>query len=138
MTMTMTPTPDIEAKPKQKAERREESTRPGAYFQPAVDIFETRDELVVVADMPGVPCDGVDVHVEGHELAIEGKVKAEEYQGLRPVHVEYGVGGFYRRFTLGEAIDRSGIRAQLKNGVLILRLPKAEQARARKITVEAA
>ena len=134
----MTPTTDIEAKPKQKAERREESTRPGAYFQPAVDIFETQDELVVVADMPGVPSGGVDVHVEGDQLAIEGKVDAEDYQGLRPVHVEYGVGGFYRRFMLGEAIDRSAIKAQMKNGVLIVRLPKAEHARARKITVEAA
>jgi len=133
----MTPT-DIEAKPKQKAERREESTRPGVYFQPAVDIFETRDELVVVADMPGVPADGVEVHVEGDELAIEGRVRPQEYQGLRPLHVEYGVGGFYRRFTLGETVDRSAIKAQLKDGVLILHLPKAEQARARKIAVEAA
>src|SRR4029078_221691 len=48
---------DIEARPKQKVERREESTRPGTYFLPAVDIFETRDELVLVADMPGVPPD---------------------------------------------------------------------------------
>jgi HSP20 family protein len=128
---------DIEARPKQKADRREESTRPGTYFQPAVDIFETRDELVVVADMPGVAPDGVEVHVEGDELAIEGNVRPQEYEGLRPLHVEYGVGGFYRRFTLGETIDREGIKAQMKNGVLILRLPKAARARARRVTVQA-
>ena len=133
----MTPN-ELEARPKQKVERREETTRPGAYFQPTVDIFETKDELVLVADMPGVPSDGVDVDVEGDELSIEGRVRSSDYDGLKPLRVEYGVGGFYRRFTLGELIDREGIKAQLKDGVLVLRLPKAERARARRITVDAA
>jgi len=134
---TMAPN-ELEARPKQKVERREEATRPGAYFQPAVDIFETKDELVLVADMPGVPPDGVDVDLEGDELSIEGRVRSGEYDGLKPLYVEYGVGGYYRRFTLGEMIDREGIKAQMKNGVLVLRLPKAERARARRITVDAA
>ena len=129
---------ELEAKPKQKVERRDETTRPGSYFQPAVDIFETKDELVLVADMPGVPPDGVDIDLEGDELSIEGRVRAGEYDGLKPLYVEYGVGGFYRRFTLGEMIDRDGIKAQMKNGVLVLKLPKAERARARRITVDAA
>jgi len=133
-----TTTTDIEARPKQKAERRDESTRPGAYFQPAVDIFETPDELAVLADMPGVPPDGVDVHLEGDELRIEGRVRPEDYEGLKPLHVEYGVGGFYRRFTLGEEVDREKIQAQLRNGVLALRLAKAERARPRRITVQPA
>ena len=129
---------ELEAKPKQKVERRDETTRPGSYFQPAVDIFETKDELVLVADMPGVPPDGVDIDLEGDELSVEGRVRAGEYDGLKPLYVEYGVGGFYRRFTLGEMIDRDGIKAQMKNGVLVLKLPKAERARARRITVDAA
>ena len=133
----MTPN-ELEARPKQKVERREETTRPGAYFQPTVDIFETKDELVLVADMPGVPPDGVDVGLEGDELSIEGRVRSGEYDGLKPLYVEYGVGGYYRRFTLGEMIDRDGIKAQMKNGVLVLRLPKAERARARRIAVDAA
>ncbi len=134
---TMAPN-ELEAKPKQKVERRDETTRPGTYFQPAVDIFETKDELVLVADMPGVPPDGVDVGLEGDELSIEGRVRSGEYDGLKPLYVEYGVGGYHRRFTLGEMIDRDGIKAQMKNGVLVLRLPKAERARARRITVDAA
>jgi len=134
---TMAPN-ELEAKPKQKVERRDETTRPGTYFQPAVDIFETKDELVLVADMPGVPPDGVDVGLEGDELSIEGRVRSGEYDGLKPLYVEYGVGGYYRRFTLGEMIDREGIKAQMKNGVLVLRLPKAERARARRISVDAA
>lgn len=129
---------DIEAKPKQKAERGEEPTRAGAYFVPQVDIFETPEELRLLADMPGVPPDGVDVHLEGDELTIEGRVRADEYEGLKPLHVEYGVGGFFRRFTLGETIDREGIKAQMKNGVLALRLPKLAHAKLRKITVNAA
>ena len=129
---------ELEAKPKQKVERRDETTRPGTFFQPAVDIFETKDELVLVADMPGVPPDGVDVDLEGDELSIEGRVRSGEYDGLKPLYVEYGVGGYYRRFTLGEMIDREGIKAQMKNGVLVLRLPKAERARARRISVDAA
>jgi HSP20 family protein len=129
---------ELEAKPKQKVERREEPTRPGAYFQPAVDIFETKDELVLVADMPGVPPDGVDIDVEGDQLTIEGRVRTEDYEGLKPLYVEYGVGGYYRRFTVGDTIDREAIKAQLKNGVLVLKLPKAQQARARRIAVEAA
>jgi len=128
---------DLEAKPKQKVERRE-TTRPGAFFQPAVDIFETPEELAVVADMPGVPPDGVKIDLDGDDLTIEAQVRTEEYEGLKPLHVEYGVGGYYRRFTLGEMIDRDGIKAQLKNGVLVLKLPKAEHARARRIAVEAA
>ena len=134
---TMAPN-ELEAKPKQKVERRDETTRPGSYFQPAVDIFETKDELALVADMPGVPPDGVDVGLEGDELSIEGRVRSGEYDGLKPLYVEYGVGGYHRRFTLGEMIDRDGIKAQMKNGVLVLRLPKAERARARRIAVDAA
>ena len=133
---SMTPN-DLEARPKQKAERSDETTRPGAYFQPAVDIFETKDELVLVADMPGVPPDGVEIDLQGDELAIEGRVRSGEYDGLKPLHVGYGIGGYYRRFTLGEAIDRDHIKAQMKNGVLALKLPKAERAKPRKITVSA-
>ena len=129
---------ELEAKPKQKVERRDETTRPGTYFQPAVDIFETKDELVLVADMPGVPPDGVDVGLEGAELSIEGRVRSGEYDGLKPLYVEYGVGGYHRRFTLGEMIDRDGIKARMKHGVLVLRLPKAERTRARRIAVDAA
>ena len=133
----MTPS-ELEARPKQKVERREETTRPGAYFQPLVDIFETPEELVLVGDMPGVPSDAVHINLEGDQLTIEGRVRPEEYEGLKPLHVEYGVGGYFRRFTLGEMIDRDNIKAQLKNGVLVLKLPKAARHRTRRISVEAA
>jgi HSP20 family protein len=128
---------DIEAKPKQKVDRPDEATRPGLYFQPAVDILETPAELVVLTDMPGVTPDGLDVRLEGDVLTIDGRPRSDEYEGLKPLHVEYNVGGFHRRFTLGEAVDRDGIKAELRNGVLRLRLPKAERAKARRIEVAA-
>jgi HSP20 family protein len=128
---------ELEARPKQKVERHE-TTRPGAFFQPAVDIFETPEELVLVADMPGVTPDAVDVGLENDELSIEGRVHGQDYEGLKPLYVEYGVGGYYRTFTLGELVDREGIKAQIKDGVLVLKLPKAERAKARRITVQAA
>lgn len=134
---TMTTT-DLETKPKQKVDRAEEGTRAGTYYEPAVDIYETRDALVVAADMPGVPPDEVGVNVDGRYLTIEGRVRRDEYEGVRPLHVEYGVGGFYRRFMLGEAIDREAIQAEMKNGVLTVRLPKAAHARVRKVEVRAA
>lgn len=130
--------PDIETKPKQKVERREESTRPGQYFQPLVDIFETKDELTLLADMPGVAADAIEVHLDGDDLAVEGRVRPTEYEGLKPLHVEYGVGGYYRRFTLGESIDREGIKAQMRSGVLELHLPKTQRARVRRIEVQTA
>jgi HSP20 family protein len=133
----MTPN-EVQAQPKQKAERRDEPTRPGRYFQPAVDIFETPEELVLVSDMPGVPPDQVDIDLHGEELTIEGRVRTDEYDGLKPLYVEYGVGGYFRRFTVGEAVDREAIKAQMKNGVLVVKLPKAAHARARRITVQAA
>ena len=131
-------THDIEAKPKQKVDRPDETTRPGLYFQPAVDILETAEELVVLADMPGVTPEGLDVRLEGDVLTISGRPQSEEYEGLKPLHVEYSLGGFHRRFTLGETIDRDKIKAELKNGVLKLALTKAERAKARRIDVLAA
>jgi HSP20 family protein len=127
---------EMEARPKQKVERSEEPTRPGRYFVPTVDIFETSDELVVTTDMPGVAADGVDVKVEGEQLTIHGRVSGNDYEGLKPLHVEYAVGGYLRSFTLGEKIDRDGIRASMKQGVLSLHLPKAPHARVRKIAVQ--
>jgi len=104
----MTQTHDIETKPKQKVDRPDETTRPGLYFQPAVDIFETTEELVVLTDMPGVTPEGLNVRLEGDALTIDGRPQSDEYEGLKPMHVEYNVGGFHRRFTIGEAVDRDG------------------------------
>jgi HSP20 family molecular chaperone IbpA len=125
----------MEARPKQKVERTGERTRPAAYFQPLVDIYETPEELVVVADMPGVGQDGIEIEIEGNQLTLEGHVRPQDYEGLKPLHVEYAIGDYYRSFTLGDAIDRDAIKGEMRDGVLTLHLPKAKQARARRIPV---
>ena len=113
--------------------QREERTQPE--FSPVVDIYDQGEEIVVVADMPGVPGDGVDIHLDRGTLTLRGKVKPGRDEG-QMVYQEFQVGDFVRTFTLTEDIDAGGIAAELQNGVLTLRLPKAAERKPRKIPVK--
>ena len=104
-------------------------------MRPPVDIFEDAHGIMVVAEMPGVGPDGVEIEVEKNQLTLEGHIRPKDYEGVKPLHVEYAIGDYYRRFTLGDAIDRDAIKAEMRDGVLTLHLPKAQQARARRIPV---
>ena len=115
---------------------RGESTRDVTTYVPRVDILEEADKIVLYADMPGVEKDQLDIHFEDRQLTIRGKVELRQ-NDMNFVDGEYGVGDFYRTFTIGEAIDAEKISAEIKNGVLTLHLPKAESARPRKIKVKA-
>ena len=115
------------------AERAEE--RP--VFTPYVDIYEDEEGLTLIADMPGVPPDGVDVRVEKETLTLRGSVPALTLEGGHAVYTEYRTGDYQRSFTVSHAVDSGKIEATMKDGVLTLRLPKAEQARERKIPVKA-
>jgi HSP20 family protein len=115
----------------------EEYTRPGRTYAPAVDIYENAESLWLVADMPGVDEQSVEVHVEKGVLSIEGQVSLKDYENLAPVYTEYNVGNYARRFTLASEIDTERIKARMKNGVLELELPKAEHAKPRRIAVTA-
>ncbi|MCT8997579.1 Hsp20/alpha crystallin family protein [Chelativorans intermedius] len=115
-----------------------ETTRPAAIYRPDIDIFETADHVVLVADMPGVAPQDVDVTLERRVLTIRGRVPEESHEGYRKVYAEYGQGDFERSFTLSEEIDREHIEATHKNGVLTLKMPKAETAKTHKIGVKAA
>ena len=117
------------------AEERERRTnRP--VFVPPSDIYETKDSIVVLAEMPGVPSDAVDITLERRVLTIRGQSVAGEHAGYQRVHNEYADGDYERVFTLSENIDRDRIEATLKDGVLHLVLPKAETAKARKIELK--
>lgn len=113
-----------------------ERTWSGRHYLPNVDIFETRDELTVLADMPGVSGEDIDIHFEDGELAIHGKVKERQPEGLSYVLREYGIGGFYRTFQISESIDPERINAEHRDGVLTLHLPKVEAVKPRRITVK--
>jgi HSP20 family protein len=108
----------------------------GAVFAPQVDILETEDELTLLADMPGVDLDGVDIHFENSELTLYGRA-ARRDEGVEFIHREYGVGNFHRAFTIGPSIDSSKISAQLSDGVLTVHLPKTEAVKPRRIEVTA-
>jgi HSP20 family protein len=111
-----------------------ERTRGGKYFAPRVDIYETEDELVVLADMPGVRSEDVDLRYERGELMLHGRLPVREHVGQQLLR-EYEDGDFYRVFQVHESIDSNKIEASCRNGVLTIRLPKAEAARPRQVQV---
>ena len=114
-----------------------ERTKPEAVYLPAVDIVEKKNEIVVIADMPGVDDRSVDITLEKNTLIIYGKVSNETPKDHRLILAEYGIGDYARSFTLSEEVDRDRIQASVKNGVLRIVLPKAAAARTRKIEVTA-
>jgi HSP20 family protein len=127
-----------ELTPKEKQELNEkEHLRPGRTYVPEVDIREDDQALWLWADMPGVTPDQVEVELHDDVLRLEGRVATQDYDGLTPIYTEYNVGNYLRRFTLSNAqhFDRDQISARLENGVLSVKLPKAEQAKPRRIPV---
>lgn len=115
---------------------REETRSDERYITPPVDIYETANGLVVTADLPGVAKEGLDVRVENNLLTIRGKA-AHAAPG-DPIYREYGLVNFFRQFELNDKVDQTKISAELKHGVLTLNLPKAEEAKPRKIEVKTA
>jgi len=114
-----------------------EPTRARKIFVPRVDIYETGDEVVVLADMPGVDDKSVDITLEKNVLTINGYVEMPQPDNFDLTYAEYSIGDYRRSFTLSDEVDRDNIEATVKDGVLRLRLPKAGPARARKIAVKA-
>lgn len=126
---------DLQVQEKQELQTKSESTRNVPIFVPAVDIYESEDDLTLLADMPGVPIENVDIDLNDDQLTIKGTAAAEEEIGTALLK-EYSVGDYYRQFTVSSAIDRAKIEASMKDGVLKLVLPKAEAAKPRKIEVK--
>jgi len=112
------------------AETRDESRT----LTPPVDIFDVEDGLAVIVDMPGVGKDDLDVRVENDVLTLSGKPKSLLSQ--TPIYTEFQLANFYRQFQLSDRVDQEKIRAEAKNGVLTLHLPKAEKAKPKKIAVQ--
>lgn len=133
----MTESKELQAKAKQEVAAPAEQTRPGLVFAPEVDIFETDNKITLLADMPGVAVDSVNIDLQDGVLTVTGDVKPWEEADETDVLVEFEIGKYYRQFTLSDTIDQTNIDAKLENGVLRLTLPKAEKAVPRKITVTA-
>jgi HSP20 family molecular chaperone IbpA len=118
----------------QPPQSREETRSQEQYVTPPVDIYETGDGLVVKADLPGVSKENLDVRVENNLLTIRGR-SAHVAPG-DPLYREYQLVHFFRQFELNEKVDQGKISADLRHGVLTLMLPKAEEAKPRKIDVK--
>lgn len=121
------------ATPQQASVATEGTRNQERYVTPPVDIYETPDGLVVMADLPGVTKESLDVRVDSNVLTLRGI--SRHVAGSDPVYREYELINFFRQFELGEKIDQGKISAELKQGVLTLHLPKAEEARARQIEI---
>jgi HSP20 family protein len=121
---------------KQVAETEAERTRDRPAFVPRADIYETEEAIVVVADMPGVGEDSLDITLEKGVLTLNGAVEPEAPEGYSLSYAEYRVGDYVRSFSLSDEIDQEAIEATLKDGILRLTLPKVTEARTRKIAVK--
>lgn len=115
--------------------QRGEPTREGVLFVPYVDIAESDEAITLYADLPGVKSENLDIDIRDGVLTLTATVPTAE-KHHRLIHKEYEIGGYQRRFTLGERIDTGKINAKFNNGVLTLNLPKAEEAKPRKIKID--
>ncbi len=114
-----------------------ERTRPTACFIPRADIYEDEGQMVIVADIPGVDENSVDITLEKNILTINAYVESPVPEGYALAFSEYEVGDYQRSFKLSDEIDREKIKATVKDGQLRLFLPKAAELAARKISVSA-
>ena len=122
---------------KQKVTSSAEQTRTGPVFTPAVDIFENESALTVLADLPGVKAKDLKIDLRENTLTLTALVDSPPGDKEIDVFREYESGTFFRQFTLAETIDQAKIDAELRDGVLRLRLPKTEAAKPRQIAVKA-
>ena len=127
---------ELQVQKKRELETKDETTMPTRVFVPTADIFESKDALTVILEMPGVEKNNIDVLVEDSVLTVEGRLDLSKYQGLKPLYTEYNVGHYVRSFHLTNKIDQSKIGAELKDGVLSVTLPKVEEAKPRTIQVK--
>ena len=115
-----------------------ERTRSRRSFVPRADIYETEKEIIVLADVPGANEETVDIILEKNVLSITAYVEPVAPGGFEIAYAEYEEGDYQRSFRLSDEIDRDKIEAVVSDGVLRLRLPKAQEARSTKITVKTA
>lgn len=126
---------ELQVQQKREVEKKTEGTTPGRAFVPVTDIFETPEALTVVLEMLGVDRNSIEANVEDDIVTIEGRIDFSKYEGMQPVYTEYNVGHYARSFQISNKVDQSKISAQMKDGVVTIVLPKAEQAKPRKIQV---
>lgn len=132
----MASTQELQVQQKRELENKEETTIPARIFVPAADIYEADNDLTVILEMPEVEKNNVDIRVEDGVLSVEGRLDLAKYQALQPLYTEYNIGHYARTFRLSSRIDQNKIAAEMKDGVLALKLPKVQEAKPRTIQVK--
>jgi len=117
--------------------RNTERQQEQAALIPPVDVVEDANGITLYADLPGVPRENLHLHLETDSLTIEGTVKMDVPQDMQSSHADVGTARYRRVFTLSRELDGAQASAELKNGVLTLRIPKARHAQPRKIEISA-
>ena len=114
---------------------RTDSTRADAALMPPVEVIEDASGITLYADLPGVPKENLNLSIESDTVTIEGELHLDVPEGLEVTHAEVSIPSFRRVFTLSKELDANKVAAEFANGVLRLRIPKAEHAQPRKIPV---
>ena len=117
------------------APRRRQAPGVQAVVQPAVEIVEDGAGITVLADMPGVPREKLDIQLDGETLVIDGEVAVAGPEDMRGLWAEVSAPRYRRAFTLSRELDAARIEAAMKDGVLTLRIPKQAHAQPRRIAV---
>lgn len=126
---------NVQQQPQQQSARRV-ATQDDRAMVPRVDVLEDESGITLLADLPGVPRDQLELKVEGDTLLIEGTVAAPTPEQLEPLYAEVRLPRYRRAFTLSRELDTGAIQAQLRDGVLNLRIPKQAHAQPRRIEVQ--
>lgn len=126
---------ELQVQEKRELEKKQEATVPARTFVPTADIFETEAALTVVLEMPGVDKGNVDISVEDGVLTVQGRLDFSKYEGMQPVYTEYNIGHYRRSFSLSNKINQDKIGAEMSDGVLTLVMPKADEAKPRRIAI---
>jgi HSP20 family protein len=113
-----------------------ETSREEAVLVPAVDVIEDADGILLYADLPGVPRDRLNLRIEQQTLTLEGELKLDLPEAMEASHAEVALPRYRRVFTLSKELDADRVNAELHQGVLKVRIPKAEHARPRRIDVK--
>jgi HSP20 family molecular chaperone IbpA len=128
--MTMNTVTQATSQPAAKPEREQPA------LLPPVDVVEDATGITLYADLPGVPRDRLQLRVDGDQLAIEADMALTVPEGMAATHAEVGLSRYRRTFTLSKELDAAKVNAELQHGVLRVRIPKAEHAQPRKISVQ--
>jgi len=129
---------DVRREERQMPARQEQHRQQTPAMIPRVDVLEDQTGITLLADLPGVTREALEIHLEGDSLTIEGTVSAATPESMQAAYAEVRVPRYRRSFTLSRELDGGRIEAQLKDGVLRLRIPKQEHAQPRRVSIKVA